>query len=363
MKNPKVWFLFNRPRAQRARMTRAGQWPGDGLYGYYDLRDFGFETSFSDGGQKPGPLKSGFKLLEDVLSKKGKRVGFNLAQAIRLRKELNRADLVFATADSSALGYLFLKSLGIVDRPVVYATIGLAEGFERKNGATFRFYKKLLGYADKIIYYGYKEGQILEDRFGIDRARLAFIPFGVDTEFFRGAQKRNAPPLAVGIDHCRDWALLFNVAGRLDFEIELICNPDQIVDLTIPENVRVISQVSMIELKDKMQSARFVLLPVVQNSYTGATITLLQSMACGCATIVSRTGAIENGYNLSCGDNCLLVQPGDADDLYEAADRLYNAQDLCEKMGEKAVKTIEEHHNIQNFSKDVSAIFDEVLKR
>lgn len=363
MNAPSVWFLFNRPRAKRARMVREGQWPDDGLYGYYSLRKSGFKTTFSDVGHLPGLMKTLLNILEDALSKKGKRVGFNLTQVLRLKKELNSTDLIFATADSSGLGLLFLKSLGIINRPVIYATIGLVEGFAQKQGAAFRFYKRLLRHADKIVYYGYAEGDLLRKLFEVEESKLVFIPFGVDAEFFDDSAKRTGPPLVVGIDHLRDWTLLFEVAGSLDFEIELVCNPDMIAALSVPRNIRVLPPMSMPELKNKITAAKFMILPVVQNSYTGATITLLQSMASGCATIVSKTGAIEKGYELIDGENCLMVQPGDAGDLQKAANRIYGDSNLCERLGKAAKNTVRNHHNIQVFCDRLSTVFKEVLRR
>ena len=106
MTGAKVWFLFNRPRASRARQTLAGQWPGEGLYAFHQLREMGFDTCFSDAGHERTFFRRPLKWIEDLMSRRGRRVGFNLAQAWELRKELQRADIVFGTADSSALAAL-----------------------------------------------------------------------------------------------------------------------------------------------------------------------------------------------------------------------------------------------------------------
>ena len=65
-------------------------------------------------------------------------------------------------------------------------------------------------------------------------------------------------------------------------------------------------------MKRRLEEARVVALPVLDNSYSGATTVLLQAMALGKPVVVSRTKAIARGYGLADGDNCRLVEPGDA---------------------------------------------------
>ena len=64
-------------------------------------------------------------------------------------------------------------------------------------------------------------------------------------------------------------------------------------------------------MRDRLASARVVALPVRDNSYSGATTTLLQAMAMAKPVVVSRTAAIAAGYELEDGVNCRLVEPGD----------------------------------------------------
>ena len=59
-------------------------------------------------------------------------------------------------------------------------------------------------------------------------------------------------------------------------------------------------------------------LPVLENSYSGATTVLLQAMALGKPVVVTRTKAIATGYGLVDGENCRLVPPGD-EEVFERA--------------------------------------------
>lgn len=360
MNKPRVWFLFNRPRKERADLARAGQWPDEGMYAFLALQDLGFETVFSDDGHAPSVLRSLSKAWEDHVSERGRRVGFNVAQAWTLRKRLAEADLIFATADSSALGALALKRFGLIKAPVVYASIGLADSF---SGAAMPpgFYRRLIHLADILIHYGQGEGRLLQQLFGVSKDKLRFVPFGVQADFFKASSQRDGLPLAVGLDPRRDWPLLFEAIADTQLELELVCNRDAIRGYRVPAQIKLSAPLPMPALRDKMARSRFAVLPVQPSTYTGATMTLLQCMASGCATIVSETDAIRQGYGLEHESNVVLVPPGDAGALAGAMDTLWNNPEHAGQLGQAARKTIQRNHDIGRFAKDLAAVFRSVL--
>ena len=79
-----------------------------------------------------------------------------------------------------------------------------------------------------------------------------------------------------------------------------------------PPNVEVETDLPFDEMRRRLEEARVVALPVLDNSYSGATTVLLQAMALAKPVVVSRTKAIASGYGLVDGENCRLVEPGDA---------------------------------------------------
>jgi glycosyltransferase involved in cell wall biosynthesis len=102
-------------------------------------------------------------------------------------------------------------------------------------------------------------------------------------------------------------------------------------------------------------------LPVVDNSYTGATISLLQSMAAGRAAIVSRTRAIAEGYGLIDGENCLLVPPGDAEALAAAISRLRGDPATARRLGESAAAHVRAGFTIERLVDDLERALREAL--
>lgn len=361
MDRNKIWFLYNRKRATKARQFLVGQRPDDELFAFHHLKDQGFDTHFSDAGFEPTVTYRILKALDNTLSGRGKKVGFHIAQAWALREELNRADLVFACADSSALAALALKDLGIVRTPIVCATIGLGQSFPERGGLQWKYYRRLLKTADRIVHYGAPEGIHLRRVFDVAEEKIRFIPFGVQSEFFKSDEKRDRPALAVGFDPLRDWALLFQAVREIDLEIDLVCNPDSLAGLDVPGQVNLIAPVSMLELRRMMGRARFVILPVKQNNYTGATITLLQAMAAGCAVVISKTDALKTGYPVIHEKTCLLVNPGDVGCLAKGCKTLNESHEMRNKIGKQAAIAVFENNDIRHLAENLGKVFREVL--
>ena len=86
----------------------------------------------------------------------------------------------------------------------------------------------------------------------------------------------------------------------------------------LPSNLEVEVDIPFDAMRSRLQEARVVALPVLENSYSGATTVLLQAMALGKPVVVTRTKAIATGYGLVDGENCRLVPPGD-EEMFERA--------------------------------------------
>jgi len=333
---PRVMMLYNKPRAERIAAAEQGRCPDEMLYGLLELRKRGWESAASDEGFANffgGRLLKG---IDNTISRGGRRVGFHLKQAWRLRGAIRKADVVLATADSSGLPVLLLQVLGLTRTPVVYCSIGLAETFGQPFGLVYALYRKLLKRAAHIVVYAQPEVEQLATMFGVPREKISFVPFGVESEFFTGEVEPANRPLAFGLDHRRDWPTFFAAAAGMSTTIDVITNTDLIRGQAVPRNVEIADPVPVDVLRDHLLAASFVVLPVEQNAYSGATISLLQAMAAGKAVIVSRTEAIAKGYGLVDGENCLLTPPGDVPALARAMARLQDDSELRARLGENA---------------------------
>lgn len=113
-------------------------------------------------------------------------------------------------------------------------------------------------------------------------------------------------------------------------------------------------------MKSVMAQAKCVVLPVFENSYSGATTTLLQAMAMGKAVIVTKTGAIAEGYHLVHNENVLFVPPGDDEALNRAFESVFTDESLSVSLGKKARETVEKYLTWQQYSQKMKTVVTKI---
>jgi glycosyltransferase involved in cell wall biosynthesis len=274
------------------------------------------------------------------------------------RSALNRADVVFSTVDTVGIPLALLGRFGRVKPPVVYAAIGLPERLRQLHGpAAKRLFSQAFQRLHTVVAYGWGEVDELRGWLGNSGPSVEFVAFGVDTEHFRpdaGASTEH-DVVSIGADPRRDFGLLVEVARRLpDRSFRIVAGRDNARELhALPANVRLDVDVPFGEIRECLLTARMVALPVRENSYSGATTTLLQAMACGKPVAVTRTAAIARGYHLENDVNCRLVPPGEVAALEEAVVRLLDDDAAAAGLGIRARETVERNLTWRRYTDEI----------
>ena len=271
--------------------------------------------------------------------------GGDFTRVLPSLRRANQADVVLSTVDTVGIPLLALTALNLVHPPIVYVSIGLLPrlaGLETRR--IVRAYAHVLRKAAAVVAYGM--GEVEELRAWLGDGRVVFVPFGVDTEHFRPS---NGSPevdvLSVGADPRREFELLVRVAGRnpeLSFRIVTSREHERTLG-PVPRNVGLETEIPFEAMRSRLESARIVALPVRENTYSGATTTLLQALACGKPVVASRTAAITEGYHLRDGENCRLVEPGDTAAFEGAIHELLTDPEGAAAMGVRARMMVERH--------------------
>ena len=280
------------------------------------------------------------------------RTGIGLGDVCSVRAHLwqmNRARVVVATTDNTGLPAARLKARGRLRAPLVYVSVGLPERIEAAaaiSPARAARYRKRLACVDRFVAYGHAEAEWLRRWLGApDKVR--FVPFGVDPAQWRPevGVAETTDVLGVGSDPQRDFGLLIEYARRHPHvAVGLVVGRDCAAGLgPLPPNVDVRVQIPVDEVKKAIAAARAVVLPVKENTYSGATTTLLQCMAMGKAVAVSRVGAIRAGYGFADGVNLRWMEPGSADSLAAAVDALLADAAARRRIGAAARRHVEEN--------------------
>jgi glycosyltransferase involved in cell wall biosynthesis len=284
------------------------------------------------------------------------------------RQQIGASDLVFSTADTVGIPLVLLRHFGLICRPTIYVSIGLMERVKRlRSKITQGIYRRAFSRVEVMIAYGFQEAHDLREWLGQGGVGgvVRFVPFGVDTEYFQlnDTVASEIDVLSIGADPCRDFSLLAEFARRNPgTSVRIITTAKQARELgTLPENVQLLINVPFPVIRDQIAVTRVIALPVKENSYSGATTTLLQAMAMAKPVVISNVGAISQGYHLRNGVNCQLVKPGDAHGFEHALSVLLANPNFAETIGANARKTVVEHHSWDQYVETLLLLFEEVL--
>ncbi len=281
--------------------------------------------------------------------------GGDFASVMASLREINSADVIFSTVDTVGIPLILLKRAALVRRPVVYTAIGLPERLvQLRGGSMRRLYARALRGAQAIVSYAQSEVEWLRDWLGPGSPRVLFVPFGVDVKAFRPVREHvpDVDVVSVGADPRRDFDLLTGLAtSHPELSFRIVASADHVRSLgTVPANLVIEADIPLDAVRGRLAGARVVALPVRDNSYSGATTTLLQAMAMAKPVVVSRTDAIVEGYELEDGLNCRLVEPGDAADLERAVFELLVDAGAAASLGTRARETVERSFSWERYT-------------
>lgn len=345
---PTVFFAFRDAPDRRAALRNPGALDRYRLFGLDEVRARGAHVRHNLERDRPPSWARALGAAVNRALRAFGGYGGDFASTFASLRAVNRADVVFATADSLGLPLLLLKQAGLVRPPVVYTPIGLPERLVQVRRR--RLYAGALRRAQLIATYSQAEAEFLRGWIG-SGVEIAFLPFGVDADAFRPRPglEPETDVVSVGADPQRDFALLKTIAVRnpgVGFRI--VATADHLRALgPLPQNVEAESGLVLEAVRDRLASARVVALPVRRNSYSGATTVLLQALALAKPVVVSRTDAIDRGYALEDGVNCRLVEPADTDAFERAL-----LETLAEPgtLGARARETVERELTWQRYT-------------
>lgn len=360
----RVLYLYPTPRQQIYRQVLSAEGPDVQLYGLNYMESLGIKAEFQDGARKHSLSEHAFRLINRLMAH-FTGIGFNMGQAIERLHDSREYDVVFATTDSVGLPFAFLRLLRLAKVPLVIASQGLTSwAKERGMNWAFRLHRRLLQYADRIVYYGRGEGEELQRRFGVPGRKLVWIPIGTDPKFFSPSNMITEDVvLSAGRDHFRDYRLLFEVASCMPLKFRVITAPHCLSGLTVPGNVEILFDVPIEVVREHYSKSRLIVLPLKDTGYSMGSMTLLQCLSMARPVILTRVAAIGldgSGYSIRDRVNCRLVPPGDKEALRQAILELWEDREQGIKLGRAGRITIEREYTTQRFAERLAAVLKQV---
>jgi glycosyltransferase involved in cell wall biosynthesis len=319
------------------------------LFGLDQLVERGWAVSHNLGraGEPPGWARLASRATRAALDRAG-GYGGDFATVLASLRRANRADVILSTVDTVGIPLMLLNRAGRVRPPLVYVAIGLPERLAQLGSDRMRrLYARSLASSAAVLAYSQSEADELRawlEAHG-ESAAVEFVPFGVDETVFMPANvQAGIDVVSIGADPHRDLELLLAVASELPTRsFRVVTTGERARGLgQVPSNVEVEADLPFDQMRRRLDEARVVALPVRDNSYSGATTVLLQAMATAKPIVVSRTRAISTGYGLVDGENCRLVEPGDAQAFGRALGDVLRDEWHARALGASARRTVED---------------------
>ncbi|OGG45302.1 hypothetical protein A2673_00125 [Candidatus Kaiserbacteria bacterium RIFCSPHIGHO2_01_FULL_50_13] len=327
----RVLYLFSGIRGGLVEKVKRGEDPGDGTWGMVRLPHFGIEAEHLE--------------LEHVLPDSAakfirRKVLGNYGAHIPFFFHFFRYDIIFtAGAFYSQLLFTLAQIIFRFKKPLWVMHDFNITGF-LGNGTTIK--QKLFRFitlrAGGIVTVGKEESERLKKLLPHLKERIEYIPFGVDISFFspREGKEVERRILSVGVDPDRDWETLFNACEGLGVEVVAATRPRGSRDVTPPPFVTR-KLFPLKELVDEYVRASIVVLPLDSsagvNDAMGATA-LFEAMAMGKAIIATSTHTMRS--YITHGENGLLVEEGNVEEMYSAIKKLLDDKELRDRLGHAA---------------------------
>jgi glycosyltransferase involved in cell wall biosynthesis len=362
---PKIFYLFSDIERRRRVFESPSTDSGERyiLWGMEDFQQKGFRVDSNlDVALAPGYLASQLgTLLNKTWTSLG-GYGGDFATVFKSISRLNQADLVFSTADRLGIPLVFLKMARLIKPKIIYVSIGLPERLAKLKGPVFKtLFLRAFHHVDQVICYGWGEAECIKKWLNDDGSIVRFLPIGVDETVFHPMPDVTADVdvLSVGRDTNRNYDMLIQYAKKNPaVSVRIICKKGQVcLTESSPRNIEVLEDIEFSQIRMQIARAKLIALPLYENSYSGATTSLLQSMAMAKPVVVTQTSAIKNGYHLENKKNISLVSCGDQEGFNDAINYCLKFPNQAKTMGERARKTVVKTLSWNNYISNLQGVF------
>jgi len=332
-------------------LTAPYKYPGEYLWGYRPLCNLlgnkHVDVIYTAGGRPSKNIL--FRVSSAIVTKFLGDMKIVPSLAFRLWRQRLETEAVFITANIAVFTTLILKLLGCGFR-VYPLLLGWPEfKFTQMDRVKYRLWMFLLQKADGVLALGIEESNVLI-RQGLRNVQN--LTFGVDTDFWAPSNGRKKDFIfSIGADPSRDFKTL--LAANVEIPIVLCAPSERVKCLSIPKNVSVV-QGSYSDVRKWFHEAKIVVIPIMDTIRPSGQVSILEAMATGTAVITTRTRGRWTDKLID-GENCVLVSPGDPNELRQAIWKVYNDSALAAMIGEKARKTVVEHFTISHYVRSLIA--------
>jgi glycosyltransferase involved in cell wall biosynthesis len=293
-----------------------------------------------------------------------KRLQLHL-QPVKTLNKFKTYDLILTYDSTCAFLFALLKKLGLYRSiPHIMVDIGMPRAVERfvpqHSTATLGVLKhirpslicELLKQifnpksVSHIITHSIRQQPFYIDNLGFSENVVSYIPFGIDTEYFKPESVKREDYIFVAGEF-RDYDTLLKVYENRHKDLpELRIRSGDPPPNYLPPKVKWLPRAPLSTFKSEALKSRFVIVPLHYSLRSSGVMTCLQSMALGKAVLTSKVPQID-GYIVN-RKTALYYKPYDENDLFRKISLLLKEDKLVDELGKNARIDVEANYTVKN---------------
>lgn len=358
----KIAFTYTSGRKNRLEAVAKKESPDDFFYGGLELQRRGYDVTFlEDADFTPVPLS----IFKKFVGRISRLVGIDAVLFFRFSNKknlgvLNAFDIVVATGNAQGIVFGLLRLLGKLKPKVIF--ISGCPLFPEDNFLKKYIYRPVL--RQMILAIENKHEIIfLNKLFGANAPVMAFVPFGVDGNFWHpapAAAKQPAYVLSMGNDTTRDFETLVQAWQPSYPDLRIITR--LAIKTPLPANVSVIQgdwnkqYLSDEKIREYIQGSLWMVIPTRESLRSSGPSVAMQSMACGKLVMLTKNQGLWDTDVLRDRETCILSEPASVESLSKNIELLLNDSALADRITANARPTMEQYYTVSRYADDIEKL-------
>jgi len=218
----------------------------------------------------------------------------------------------------------------------------------------------------RIVFHSRHQLERARQRLRTAGSQLAFVPYGIDTEFWNPISGREESVIVSAGQEHRDYLTLAQACGDLREQVIIARGSTHSPGARsrAPERWSPnfeLAQIDHRSLRALYARAQVVVIPLIPTDFQAGVTTLLEAMAMGKACVVSATDG--QADIVQDGVSGLYVPPGDAGELRRAVRFLLARPDVRARLGWQARHVASSRYNLNDYASRLARHLSELAER
>ncbi len=289
----------------------------------------------------------------------------------KIYKDFKNTDVIIFSTERSAMSSMLvvkklkkkknIKTLVIVMGLFVKPVNNFISKFLQKVSINF-----FLNIYENIVFLSRTEFEIAKAKYPKFNNKLFYLPFSVDTDFWKVDKEINFTKkdkiIFIGNDGRRNFNKVIEIAKKLPqynflFVTEKIDEEKiQSSNVTLIKGHWNLNLLSDNEIKKMYSQSRISLIPLINSLQPSGQSVAQQSMAMGVPVIISKTDGFWDYQKYQNNENIIFQDNEDVDSWIKTIEDLYDNQDKVSYISANGLDLIRETNNLDNFYKNLKKI-------